>query len=175
MNAKNVTLPLSGQEIEELKAGDVVLLSGTVFTARDAAHKRLCALIEKGEKLPFPLAGTCIYYAGPCPAAPGEVIGPCGPTTSGRCDGFTPLLIENGMTGMIGKGQRGDAVKAAMLGRAVYFAATGGAAALIARCITAAEVVAFPELGAEAVRKLTVKDFPAIVAIDAHGGDLYKR
>ncbi len=175
MNAKNVTLPLSGQEIEELKAGDVVLLNGTVFTARDAAHKRLCALIEKGEKLPFPLAGTCIYYAGPCPAAPGEVIGPCGPTTSGRCDGFTPLLIEHGMTGMIGKGQRGDAVKTAMLGRAVYFAATGGAAALIARCITAAEVVAFPELGAEAVRKLTVKDFPAIVAIDAHGGDLYKR
>ncbi len=174
-DAKKVTLPLSRQDMEELKAGDVVALNGTVFTARDAAHKRLCALIEKGEQLPFPLDGACIYYAGPCPAAPNEVIGPCGPTTSGRCDGFTPHLIENGMTGMIGKGQRDDAVKTAMLGRAVYFAATGGAAALIARCITAAEVVAFPELGAEAVRKLTVKDLPAIVAIDAHGGDLYKR
>ncbi len=175
MEQKKIVFPLTKQDLDTLHAGDVVLLTGTVYTARDVAHKRLAALLEAGAPLPFPLEGACIYYAGPCPAAPGEVIGPCGPTTSGRVDGYTPALIARGMSAMLGKGARSQAVKDAMAGKAVYFAATGGAAYLIAQCVKQAEVIAFPELGAEAVRKLLVEDLPAIVAIDAQGGDLFFR
>lgn len=176
MSAKRtVSLPLSEADLHTLRAGDEVLLSGTAYTARDAAHKKLAALIGSGAPLPFSLQGACIYYAGPCPAAPGEVIGPCGPTTSSRMDGYTPLLIQQGMSAMIGKGMRTPPVKAAMRDRAVYFAATGGAAILIARHITEAEIVAFPELGAEAVRRITFRDLPVIVAVDAVGGDLFDR
>jgi len=175
MQPKRVDLPLSREAIDTLRAGDVVALYGTAYTARDAAHKRLIALLERGEPLPFPLEGACIYYAGPCPAAPGEVIGPCGPTTSGRVDGYTPALIARGLTAMVGKGVRSQAVKDAMRGKAVYFAATGGAGMLIASHIVSDEVVAFPELGAEAVRRLTFSGVPAVVAADAQGNDLYAR
>lgn len=175
MEAKRVDLPLSPEAIANLRAGDVVVLYGTAYTARDAAHKRLHAMMQAGEELPIPLQGACIYYAGPCPAAPGEVIGPCGPTTSGRVDAYTPALLALGMSAMIGKGMRSAEVKAAMHGRAVYFAATGGAGMLIARHITEAKVVAFPELGAEAITKLTFDGVPAIVAIDAMGNDLFER
>ena len=175
MEAKRIDLPLSKDAISTLRAGDIVALYGTAYTARDAAHKRLYAMIEAGESLPIPLQGACIYYAGPCPAAPGEVIGPCGPTTSGRVDAYTPALIERGMNAMIGKGKRCAEVKQAMLGRAVYFAATGGAGMLIARHIAQAETIAFPELGAEAIRKLMFDGVPAIVAIDALGNDLFER
>ena len=175
MQPIRVDLPLSQEQIQTLRAGDVVALYGTAYTARDAAHKRLISMLEKGEPLPVALEGACIYYAGPCPAAPGEVIGPCGPTTSGRVDTYTPALIERGLSAMVGKGMRSEEVKAAMRGRAVYFAATGGAAMLIARHISSAEVVAFPELGAEAIRKLAFEGVPAIVAIDSQGNDLFAR
>ena len=175
MEAIRVDLPLSKEAISTLRAGDIVALYGTAYNARDAAHKRLYAMIEAGEELPIPMKGTCIYYAGPCPAAPGEVIGPCGPTTSGRVDAYTPALIERGMSAMLGKGMRSAEVKEAMCGRSVYFAATGGAGMLIARHIVEAETVAFPELGAEAIRKLMFEGVPAIVAIDALGNDLYER
>ena len=174
-DTKRIDLPLTQADIDTLRAGDVVALYGTAYTARDAAHKRLIALMDAGEPLPIDLNGACIYYAGPCPAAPGEAIGPCGPTTSGRVDGYTPQLISRGMSAMIGKGMRSQEVKDAMRERAVYFAATGGAAILIARHITSAEVVAFPELGAEAIRRITLDGVPAIVAIDAAGNDLYER
>ena len=175
MEAKRVDLPLSPEAIANLRAGDVVTLYGAAYTARDAAHKRLYAMMQAGEELPILLEGACIYYAGPCPAAPGEVIGPCGPTTSGRVDAYTPALLALGMSAMIGKGMRSADVKAAMQGRAVYFAATGGAGMLIARHIVEAKVVAFPELGAEAITKLTFDGVPAIVAIDAMGNDLFER
>ncbi len=175
MEAIRVDLPLSKDAISTLRAGDIVALYGTAYTARDAAHKRLYAMIEAGESLPIPLQGACIYYAGPCPAAPGEVIGPCGPTTSGRVDAYTPTLIERGMSAMIGKGMRSAEVKEAMRGHAVYFAATGGAGIMIARHIVEAETVAFPELGAEAITKLMFDGVPAIVAIDALGNDLFER
>ncbi len=175
MDAKRIDLPLNQADINTLHAGDVVALYGTAYTARDAAHKRLFALMEAGEPLPIDLESACIYYAGPCPAAPGEAIGPCGPTTSGRVDSYTPAMISRGMSAMLGKGMRTKEVKDAMRGRAVYFAATGGAAILISRRITSAEVVAFPELGAEAIRRITLDGVPAIVAIDAQGNDLYER
>ena len=175
MEAKRVDLPLSQEAISALRAGDVVALYGTAYTARDAAHKRLIAMIEAGEELPIPMEGACIYYAGPCPAAPGEVIGPCGPTTSGRVDAYTPALIARGMSAMLGKGMRSAEVKEAMRNCAVYFAATGGAGMLIAGHIVEAETVAFPELGAEAIRKLKFEGVPAIVAIDALGNDLFER
>lgn len=172
---RNIQLPLTKADIGTLRAGDVVTLSGVLYTARDAAHKRLMDCMEKGEELPFPLAGACIYYAGPCPAAPGEVIGPCGPTTSGRVDAYTPALIEKGMTAMVGKGARSFEVKDTMRGKAVYFAATGGAAYLIARCIKEVELCAFPDLGPEAIRRMVVENLPVIVAIDAEGNDLLAR
>ncbi len=173
MAIKRLDLPL--QTVTGISAGDEVRLYGVAYTARDAAHKRIAALLEQGKPLPFALKGACIYYAGPCPAAPGEVIGPCGPTTSARMDAYTPLFIRHGQNAMIGKGARSGEVKQAMLGKAVYFAATGGAAILIARHIVRAEVVAFPELGAEAVRRLEFDGLPAIVAIDASGNDLFAR
>jgi fumarate hydratase subunit beta len=175
MTVRKITTPLTDEIVESLHAGDEVALSGVVYQARDAAHKRLVALIEAGEELPFELAGAVVYYVGPSPAKPGAVIGSAGPTTSGRMDAYTPLLIEKGLKGMIGKGLRADAVKQAMqTHKAVYFAATGGAGALLARRIVANEVIAWPELGAEACARLQVVDFPAVVVIDCHGADLYE-
>ncbi len=170
-----ITTPLTDKVVESLKAGDSVLISGTVYSARDAAHKRLVDLLDKGEKLPFDVSGQIIYFVGPTPAKPGQPIGSAGPTTSYRMNAYTPRLIEVGQKGMIGKGEMGPEVVAKMKAKkAVYFAAVGGAGALIAKSITASEVIAYEDLGAEAIRKMTVKDFPAIVALDCHGGNLYK-
>ena len=167
--------PLREQDVTALKIGDRVLLHGVLYTARDAAHKRLVELLEKGQPLPFDLSGQVIYYVGPSPAQPGRPVGAAGPTTSYRMDAYAPTLIRHGLRGMIGKGARNDAVKEAMRRyKAVYFAAIGGAGALMARSILSAEVIAYPELGPEAVRRLEVKDFPVIVANDVHGGDLYE-
>lgn len=171
---KIVTTPLTPEKIAGLRSGDGVLISGVIYTARDAAHKRLVELIKEGSQLPFDLEGQIIYYVGPSPAPPGYPIGSAGPTTSGRMDAYAPLLIEHGLKGMIGKGQRSAPVLEAMKKfGAVYFTAVGGAAALIARSIKTAEIIAYPELGAEAIRRLEVKDFPAIVTNDVYGGDLY--
>ncbi len=168
-----ITTPLINAE--RLKAGDKVLITGVLYTARDAAHKRFIELLDKGEDLPFDLEGQIIYYVGPTPAKPGSVIGSAGPTTSGRMDAYTPRLLERGLKGMIGKGQRnGEVLEAIKKHKAVYMAAVGGAAALIARSIKKAEVIAYDELGAEAVRRLEVEDFPAIVVNDSKGGDLFK-
>lgn len=176
---KPVALPLSPAAVAGLRAGDAVLLSGTLYTARDAAHKRLFALLAKaGSGLPpeWPLPAPCaIYYAGPCPAAPGEIIGPCGPTTSARMDPYAPALITAGANALIGKGPRSSEVLKALRGRAVYFAVTGGAGMLIAKSIKKVEMVAFPELGTEAIRRFHVEAMPAIVAADSLGGDLYRR
>ena len=166
--------PLTDEDVIALHAGDRVLLSGVIYTGRDAAHKRLFDLLQEGEELPIDLHGQVIYYVGPTPAKPGRVIGSAGPTTSGRMDAYAPALIANGLKGMIGKGQRNQAVRDAMeVYKAVYFGATGGAAALLARCIKKAEVVAYEDLGTEAIRRLEVEDFPVIVINDAHGADLY--
>lgn len=170
----SLRVPVPMDELKNLRAGDVVRLSGTLYTARDAAHARFMDLLRRGEPLPLP-KGCCVYYAGPCPAAPGEVIGPCGPTTSKRMDAYTPALIDHGVCQIIGKGARAKAVNEAMLGRAVYFAATGGAGMLYASRITACELTAFADLGAEAVYRLTVEDFPVIVAYDLLGNDVYAR
>ena len=161
--------------VSRLRAGDRVVLSGTIYTARDAAHKRLFALLDRGEELPFPLKGAVIYYAGPTPAQQGMAVGACGPTTSGRMDPYAPRLLDLGLTAMIGKGDRSPAVREAIVRNgACYFAAVGGAGALIARCIETAEVIAFDGLGCESVKRMTVKDFPLTVAIDCAGGDLYE-
>lgn len=174
MNAKKITLPLTDEIIAGLKAGDSVLLSGVLFTGRDAAHKRIVETLERGETPPFVLRGATIYYMGPSPAKPGSVIGAAGPTTSYRMDAYTPRLLAEGLKGMIGKGFRSETVRRAIAAHgSVYFAAIGGIGALISKCIVKAEVVAYPELGAEAVLKLEVKDFPAIVINDAHGNDWY--
>ncbi len=171
---KIINTPLSPDIVKELRAGQRVLINGAVYTARDAAHKRFAEAIESGVQLPVNLAGQVIYYAGPCPAKPGSVIGSCGPTTSGRMDKYTPALISRGLAGMIGKGSRSSEVISAMKEfGAVYFGAVGGAGALIAQRIKSQEVIAFPELGTEAVRKLMVKDFPAVVVIDTYGTDMY--
>lgn len=174
---KHIELPLTPEKISDLHAGDTVKLSGIIYTARDAAHKRLVAALDANEPLPLELENATIYFAGPCPAPPGRPIGSAGPTTSGRMDAYSPQLIKDcKLRGMIGKGERSQAVVEAMQQHhAIYFAATGGAGALIARSIIAAEVVAFEDLGPEAIRKLTVKDFPVIVAIDDKGGNLYNR
>lgn len=172
--AIRLTTPLKNEDVEKLRIGDRVLLSGVIYTARDAAHKRLVQLLHSGEPLPFDLQGQVIYYVGPSPAKPGKPIGAAGPTTSYRMDAYAPELIANGLKGMVGKGARNQAVRDAMQGhKAVYFAAIGGAGALIARSILSAEVIAYPELGPEAIRRLEVKDFPVIVANDVVGGDLY--
>lgn len=173
--AKKVTAPLDDAAIKDLKIGDRVLLSGTIYTGRDAAHKRLIETLEKGEELPIPLEGQVIFYVGPAPAKPGKAIGSAGPTTSYRMDPYAPKLIELGMAGMIGKGNRGKEVRDAMKKYgAVYFASIGGAAALTADTIKKAEVVAYEELGPEAIRKLEIKDMPVVVVNDAYGGDLYE-
>ncbi|MEK7314342.1 MAG: Fe-S-containing hydro-lyase [Deltaproteobacteria bacterium] len=174
-DTKKINLPLKDSDIVGLKAGDRVLLSGVIYTARDAAHKRLIELLDKGEKLPFDVKGELIYYVGPTPAKPGFVIGSAGPTTSGRMDAYTPRLLSLGLKGTIGKGQRSQEVIEAMKKhKAIYMAAVGGAAAVIAKTIKKAEVVAYEDLGAEAIRRLTVEDFPAIVVNDIYGGDLFK-
>jgi fumarate hydratase subunit beta len=171
---KRVQLPLTAEAVADLKAGDRVFLSGPMLTGRDAAHKRLVELVDKGESLPVDLEGQTIYFVGPSPAKPDQVIGSCGPTTSYRMDPYSPKLIALGLRGMIGKGERGPEVVEAMKEHgAVYFAATGGAAALIARSVKSTEVIAYEELGPEAIRLMEVEDFPVVVAQDAHGGNLY--
>jgi fumarate hydratase subunit beta len=172
--AIRLTTPLSSADVEKLRIGDRVVLSGVVYTARDAAHKRLVQLLEAGEALPFDPQGQVIYYVGPSPAPPGRPIGAAGPTTSYRMDAYAPTLIARGLKGMIGKGARNQAVKDAMQQhKAVYFAAIGGAGALMAQSILSAAVIAYPELGPEAIRRLEVQDLPVIVVNDTHGGDLY--
>lgn len=157
-----------------LKAGDTLTLSGTIYTSRDAAHKKIFALLDEGKPLPFEMEGAVIYYAGPTPGKDGMAVGSCGPTTSSRMDGFAPRLIEKGLTAMIGKGERSDAVVDAMQKfGAVYLCAVGGAGAVIARCIKQAEVIAFDELGCESVKRMQIEDFPCTVAIDANGGNLF--
>lgn len=171
----NIQTPLCKEEVKKLKAGDIVNISGVIYTARDAAHKRMISMIEEGKSLPFDIKDQIIYYVGPCPAKPGEVIGSAGPTTSGRVDAYTPKLIELGLSGMIGKGLRDNSVIEAMKKYgAVYFGAIGGAGALMAKSIIAEEIIAFPDLGTEALRKLTVKDFPVTVIIDSFGNNLYE-
>jgi len=174
---KEINLPLSDEAISQLNAGDMVYLTGEILTGRDAAHKRLFEMINNNEALPpgFELDGKAIFYAGPCPAKPGEVIGSVGPTTSGRMDAYSPLLIERGLKVMIGKGYRSAAVIEALVKYSgIYFVAVGGAAALMARCVKSADVIAFPELGTEAVRRLTVERMPVIVAIDSRGRNFYE-
>ncbi len=172
---KKLQPPLSEKMVRELKAGDEVLISGVVYTARDVAHKRLCELIEAGRKLPFPLEGAIIYFVGPTPARPGKVIGAAGPTTSSRMDSFSPKLIAKGLKAMIGKGYRSQAVRDALKKyTAVHLSAIGGAGALLSKHIVAAKVIAYEDLGTEAIWKLEVVDFPAIVAYDCYGNTVYK-
>lgn len=172
---KKLITPLTIDQLKDLKAGDNVLITGTIYTARDAAHKRLVEMLDRNEDLPFDVEGQIIYYVGPSPAKPGQAIGSAGPTTSYRMDPYTPRLLDLGLKGMIGKGKRDASVKESMKKNgAVYFAAIGGAAALIAKSIKKAEVIAFEDLGAEAIRKLYVEDFPATVEIDLVGTDLYE-
>ena len=170
-----LTTPLSDEDVCNLRAGDIVYLSGIIFTARDAAHKRLVDLIDNGEELPFQLDGAVIYFVGPTPPKPGEPIGSAGPTTSYRMDSYSPILIKHGLKGMIGKGKRNQDVKdACQEYKAVYFGATGGAGALIAKSIKEAEVIAYEELGPEAIRMLRVENFPVTVINDCYGNDLYE-
>jgi len=172
---KEITPPLSDAEVETLKAGDRVRITGVMYTARDAAHGRLFPLIEKGEKLPIDVKGQIIYYTGPSPARPGEVVGSIGPTTASRVDTFTPALLELGLKGTMGKGYRGQAVKDALRQyKGVYFGAIGGAGAVLSRFVKKVEIVAYEDLGTEAIRRLEVESFPAIVVNDCHGGDLYQ-
>ncbi len=167
-------VPFSGDEIRNLKAGDKIFLSGTIYTARDAAHKRMDESLDKDGSLPFDIKGNVIYYMGPSPARPGKVIGSAGPTTASRMDIYTPRLLDLGLLGMIGKGKRSPEVHDAIVRNgAVYFAAIGGAGALLSRCIKKSEVIAYDDLGTEAVRKLTVEDFPCIVVTDPEGNTLY--
>lgn len=163
------------EKAELLHAGDRVILSGTVYTSRDAAHKRIVSILEEGGELPFSLDGACIYYAGPTPAPEGLPIGSCGPTTSGRMDPFAPLLLDNGLAAMIGKGERNEAVcEAVKSNKAVYLCAIGGAGALAAKCVEECEEIAFFDLGCESVKRIKLKNFPLIVGIDCHGGTMFK-
>lgn len=174
METKNLTTPLKESDIADLHSGDNVNITGYIFTARDAAHKKMVDLIEKGQKLPFDPAGQVIYFAGPTPTPPGRVIGSAGPTTSGRMNKYSPIMLSAGLKGMIGKGEMGSEVAEALKRyKGVYFVATGGAGALIAKRITEAEIVAYEELGPEAIRRLKVVDFPVIVAQDCHGGNIF--
>lgn len=173
---KKITLPLTDDVIKDLHAGDSVLISGSVLTGRDAAHKRLYELIEKGEPLPVDINGEVIYYVGPAPAKPGHAVGPAGPTSSYRMDKYTPALLDRGLKGMIGKGARNqDVVESMIKNGAVYFAAIGGAAALISKSITKSEVLAYEDLGTEAIHRFYIKDFPAIVVIDSQGKTVLKK
>jgi len=166
--------PLSKGDVEPLRTGDVVRLSGVLYTARDAAHARMAEAIDNGEPLPFDPEGQVVYFTGPAPARPGHALGPAGPTTASRMDSYSPLLVERGLRGMVGKGLRSEAVREAMQEHGcVYFGAVEGTAALLARCVKEAEVVAYEDLEAEAVRRLVVEDFPVVVVNDLYGGDLY--
>lgn len=172
---KYLSLPLMEADILALSAGDMVYLNGTVYTARDAAHKRMQECLERNEPLPFDIEGAVIYYLGPTPERPGRVIGSAGPTTASRMDKYAPQLLDLGLKGMIGKGKRSAALQEAVVrNKAIYFAAVGGAGALLSKCITASEVIAWPDLGTEAIRKLTVKDLPVIVIMDTKGRNLYE-
>ena len=172
---KKVALPLTDDSLKELRAGDNVLLTGVMYVARDAAHKRMIEALDQGKSLPFDIKGQTIYFMGPSPARPGQPIGSAGPTTSGRMDAYSPRLMAEGLKGMIGKGMRSQAVKDAIKKyEAVYLAAIGGAGALISKSIKKSEVIAYEELGAEAIRRLEVEDFPATVINDIYGGDLYQ-
>lgn len=174
--AKRITAPLTREEARTLKAGDSVLISGVIYTARDAAHKRLCDLVAQGKELPMDIKDSIIYFVGPTPAKEGQPIGSAGPTTSYRMDAYSPILIAQGQTGMIGKGKRGPEVVDAMKEHgAVYFGAIGGCGALLSSCIKKAEIIAYEDLGAEAVRRLEVEDFPVVVVIDSEGNNLYER
>lgn len=173
---KKITSPIDKSIASSLRAGESVLISGVIYTARDAAHERMTRLHHDGDPFPIDLKDQIIYYAGPCPAKPGEVIGSCGPTTAGRMDAYTPELLDNGLGAMIGKGARSkEVVDAIKRNKCVYFGAIGGAGALIAECIKKSEVVAYDDLGTEAIRRLEVVDFPAVVLIDCEGGDLYEQ
>ncbi|WP_456454872.1 Fe-S-containing hydro-lyase [Thermovibrio sp.] len=176
MSAKRIKAPITDERvIENLKAGDLVLISGVIYTARDAAHKRLVEALDRGEELPIDLKGQVIYYAGPAPAKPGKPIGSVGPTTSYRMDPYAPRLLKEGLKGMIGKGTRSkEVIEAIKRYKGVYFGAVGGAAAYLARCVKSAEVVAYEDLGPEAIRRLVVEDFPAFVVNDIYGNDLYQ-
>lgn len=170
-----VKVPLSRDDAGKLRSGDSCLLTGVLYTARDAAHKRLCELIAQGKELPFDVKDSVIYFVGPTPAKPGEVIGSAGPTTSYRMDAYSPMLIEQGQTGMIGKGKRNpEVIKAMKEHGAVYFGAIGGCGALLSQCIKKSEVIAYEDLGAEAIRRLEVENFPVIVVIDSDGNNLYE-
>ena len=172
---KHIKTPLTAEAVKDLRAGDVVRITGPIYTARDAAHKRLTEALDRGEKLPLDLTDNVIYYVGPSPTKPGEVVGSAGPTTSGRMDKYTPTLIQQGMRGMIGKGLRNqDVIDACVKYGAVYFVAIGGAAAVISQSIKGEEMIAYEDLGPEAIRRYDVEDFPAIVCIDTEGNDFYK-
>ena len=176
MPTYNMTSPLKDEDVAKLRAGDVVKLSGTIYTARDAAHKRLCDMLDNNEELPFELEGAVIYYVGPSPAPEGRPIGSAGPTTSYRMDTYAPRLHSLGVKASVGKGKRSPEVcKALQDYTGVYFGATGGAGALLSQCITAAKVIAFDELGPEAIRELTVENFPLLVVNDSHGGEQYAK
>ena len=171
---KHLNVPLKDEDIAQLKAGDYVFLSGTVYTARDAAHKRMYEALRAGKELPFDIRGNIIYYMGPSPAREGRPIGSAGPTTASRMDKYTPELLDLGLKGMIGKGRRTEAVREAVIRNgAVYFAAVGGAGALISKSITSSEVIAYDDLGTEAIRKLTIENLPVIVVMDREGNNLY--
>ncbi len=171
----NIHLPLKKEDIAQLKAGDTIFLSGTMYTARDAAHKRMTEALEKGEALPFDISGQTIYYAGPCPAKPGAVIGSCGPTTSGRMDKYTPRLLDLGLICMIGKGDRSDDVISSMIKNgAIYLGAIGGAGALYADSIKQVEVIAYEDLGPESIKRIEVEQMPLTVIIDQNGNNLYR-
>jgi len=175
MGEVRITTPLTDEVIEKLGIGQQVLITGTIYTARDAAHKKLIDLIDSNQELPIDLEGQIIYYVGPSPAPPGKIIGSAGPTTSGRMDAYAPALFEKGLKGVIGKGLRSaQVVESIVKNKAIYLAAVGGAAALISKCIKKADVIAYPELGPEAIHRLEVEDFPAIVVNDVVGRDLYK-
>lgn len=175
MSEKYINTPITEEDIESLKTGDMVYITGTIYTARDAAHKRLYEAIQKNQKIPVDLKDNIIYYLGPSPAKDGQVIGSAGPTTSSRMDKYTPLMLEKGLKGMIGKGKRSEEVINSMVkNKAVYFAAIGGAGALLSQCIKKAEVIAYEDLGTEAIRRLEVEKLPVIVVIDSKGNNLYE-
>ena len=176
MNTVILTPPLAEAAIETLKIGDRVFITGNIYSARDTAHKRLVELLDRGQPLPFDLRGQIIYYVGPTPARPGKPVGSCGPTTSTRMDGYAPRLMQQGLKAMIGKGQRSpEVIEAMQRYRAVYFAAIGGAGAMLAQCVKKTELIAYEDLGPEAIRKFTVEMFPVVVINDMHGGDLYRQ
>lgn len=172
---RHINVPLKKEELTKLNAGDYVYITGTIYSARDAAHKRMYDAMKKGEKIPMELKDNVIYYLGPTPAKPGQVIGSAGPTTSSRMDKYTPLLLENGLNGMIGKGKRSkEVIDAIKKNKAVYFAAIGGAGALLSKCIKKSEIIAYDDLGTEAIRKMEVENLPVIVVIDSNGNNLYE-